>query len=93
MCCYIDTRNDNKSQKKFIMLQKCTVKEAFTMNEEDSKQKQNDLQFSNSKEALFALQMYMNRFMWISTKEIVTGIDSTYYNDIKDEKKHAIKKG
>jgi hypothetical protein len=56
------------------------------MNEEDSKQKQNDLQFSNSKEALFALQMYMNRFMWISTKEIVTGIGSSYYNDVKGEK-------
>jgi|GEM_PF-1694121 len=56
------------------------------MNEEDSKQKQNDLQFDNPKEAIFALQMYMNRFMWISTKEIVTGIGSSYYNDVKGEK-------
>ncbi len=35
----------------------------------------------NSKEALFALQMYMNRFMWISTKEVVTGAVSCYYRD------------
>jgi len=64
------------------------------MNIDDSKQNQNDLQFSNPKEVLFALHMYMNRFMWISTKEIVTGISSSYYNDVKGEKEDSkVKKG
>lgn len=58
------------------------------MNKDDITQKQNDLHFTNQKEALFALQMYMNRFMWISTKEIVTGISSVYYNDIKGKKEN-----
>ncbi|HOJ29354.1 MAG TPA: hypothetical protein PL059_09800 [Spirochaetota bacterium] len=39
----------------------------------------------NLSRALFALQMYMNRFMWISTKEIVAGTSSWYYNDTKGD--------
>ncbi|MCX8122801.1 MAG: hypothetical protein N3F66_01390 [Spirochaetes bacterium] len=44
--------------------------------------------FKNQKEALFALQMYMNRFIWISTNEIVSGVSSCYYNDLKSDKKN-----
>lgn len=57
------------------------------MKEDDNKQKHDNLQFSNSQEVLFALQMYMSRFMWISTKEIVSGISSCYYNDTKGIRK------
>ena len=88
MCCYIDTRNDNKSQKKLLCYGKCTIKEAYSMSIDESKQKQSNLQFNNPKEAIFALHMYMNRFMWISTKEIVTGISSSYYNNVKGEKEN-----
>ncbi len=54
--------------------------------EVDNGEKSTAIVFANQKEALFALQMYMSRFMWISTKEIVTGI-SCYYNDTKIESK------
>ncbi len=48
----------------------------------NSEERMND----NPQKALFALQMYLNRFMWISTREIVTGISSCYYSDTKGEK-------
>lgn len=61
-------------------MQKINILKVFTM-EIDKKEQIFDIKFTNKKEALFALQMYMNRFMWISTKEIVTGISSCYYKD------------
>lgn len=57
------------------------------MTKDDNKRKHDNLHFSNSQEVLFALQMYMSRFMWISTKEIVSGISSCYYNDTKGIRK------
>lgn len=57
------------------------------MKEDDNKQKHYDVQLNNSQEALFALQLYTSRFMWISTKEIVSGISSCYYNDTKGIRK------
>ncbi|MEJ5361627.1 MAG: hypothetical protein WBK20_03115 [Spirochaetota bacterium] len=51
----------------------------------DTKEQSNDINFTNEKEAIFALQMYMNRFMWISTKEIVSGI-TCFYSDTKPKK-------
>ncbi len=51
----------------------------------DNKKQSNDIHCTNEKEAIFALQMYMNRFMWISTKEIVAGTPC-FYSDTKPKK-------
>ncbi|MDH7553925.1 MAG: hypothetical protein QHH74_09730 [Spirochaetota bacterium] len=56
--------------------------------EEDHNNKKQDLPLNNPPKELFALQMYMNRFMWISTKEIVAGTSSWYYNDTKGDKEN-----
>ena len=56
-------------------------------NNEKEKPNNNEFHFTNINNASFALQMYMNRFMWISTREIVTGISSMYYNDTKIKSK------
>lgn len=60
------------------------LKEMGNMSKNDINSEEKDT--INSQGALFALQMYMNRFMWISTKEIITGVSSLYYTDTKNEK-------
>ncbi|HQL44153.1 MAG: hypothetical protein KBG92_00765 [Spirochaetes bacterium] len=56
------------------------------VNTNEAHNDNDQLHFASTNEALYALNMYMNRFMWISTREIVSGISSWYYNDIKGEK-------